>query len=420
MPSTYLLPVKSAALVFPLLALLLYLPAAVITYRRHGIMSSWRTLSFYSFLFYALTAFCMTLVPLPGPSVDVCGAYPSMSEPQLTLGNTVADIRKEAGGATGFGALVLHNSAVRDALLNLLLLVPLGVYLRYHFRRGLAFTAATGLAASLFFEITQVTGVFGLYECPYRLFDVDDLVINASGAVVGWLLAGGITRRLPALEALDDAALARQGVPLGRRLTALLVDLLVLPWVVLAVMLGCVVLLGLGREGWWLGPLGGALVQFVVFPLLFRATPGKRLLLLELTGPGGERPSAGRLLARAVLLIAPVLPLALIALFAVMLAVDSPSTTAYRTIAILEWLPEAANRPARLVGALRDYLAPAQVGTFLVGLGLSATGAFLFTLLRHPERLGVHERSTGVRNRALPHRRARAERTDRKTAETTS
>lgn len=55
-----------------------------------------------------------------------------------------------------------------------------------------------------------MTGVLVLYERPHRLFDVDDPVISTSGAVVGWSLAGGITRRLPALEALDQRARAER------------------------------------------------------------------------------------------------------------------------------------------------------------------------------------------------------------------
>lgn len=101
-----------------------------------------------------------------------------------TAAGASADVREEDSGATGFGAPALHNSAMRDALPNLLLLVPLGVHLRHHFRRGPAFAAAAGLGASLLFEITQVTGVLVLYERPHRLFDVDDPVINTSGAVV--------------------------------------------------------------------------------------------------------------------------------------------------------------------------------------------------------------------------------------------
>ncbi|MDW6062039.1 VanZ family protein [Streptomyces sp. FXJ1.4098] len=115
--------------------------------------------------------------------------------------------------------------------------------MRYHFRQGLRATAALGFGASLFFELTQWSGVWGLYACPYRLFDVDDLIVNTSGAMLGWVLAGPVARRLPTLETLDGRALARHPVPFGRRLTALVVDLV---GYAAATLLAVVVSAGLG------------------------------------------------------------------------------------------------------------------------------------------------------------------------------
>ncbi len=49
--------------------------------------------------------------------------------------------------------------------------------------------AAAGLGYSLFLEIAQGTGLFGIYPCPYRSFDVDDLITNTLGALAGAALA---------------------------------------------------------------------------------------------------------------------------------------------------------------------------------------------------------------------------------------
>lgn len=37
-------------------------------------------------------------------------------------------------------------------------------------------------------ELTQLTGLRGLYACAYRQFNVDDLILNALGAAVGLLV----------------------------------------------------------------------------------------------------------------------------------------------------------------------------------------------------------------------------------------
>ena len=56
---------------------------------------------------------------------------------------------------------------------------------------------ALGFALSLFFEVTQVTGI---YKCPYRLFDVDDLMLNSTGALFGFLVAPVILALFPSKE----------------------------------------------------------------------------------------------------------------------------------------------------------------------------------------------------------------------------
>src|SRR5699024_9196447 len=40
-----------------------------------------------------------------------------------------------------------------------------------------------------FYEITQLTGVYGMYNCHYRIFDIVDLILNSTGALVDFLLA---------------------------------------------------------------------------------------------------------------------------------------------------------------------------------------------------------------------------------------
>jgi glycopeptide antibiotics resistance protein len=194
--SSYLLPIKTAAALFPLCAVLLFVPTAIVLYRRHGVMSSWRTLSVFGFGYYALTALCMTVVPLPRRGPGMCERYAAVADPQWIPGNTFRDVWREAGHRVSLDDLVLHNPAVSGALFNLILLLPLGVFLRYHARRGPAMTAVIGLGVSLFFELTQVTGLWGVYPCPYRLFDVDDLAVNAAGAVLGWWAAGPLARAL--------------------------------------------------------------------------------------------------------------------------------------------------------------------------------------------------------------------------------
>ena len=84
--------------------------------------------------------------------------------------------------------------------------VPFGIYMRYYFQCDLRKTIMLSFVLSLFFELTQLSGLYFIYPGSYRLFDVDDLLLNTLGGLVGYALAGPIARMLPSREALLAAA----------------------------------------------------------------------------------------------------------------------------------------------------------------------------------------------------------------------
>ncbi|WP_234701428.1 VanZ family protein [Streptomyces malaysiensis] len=393
MATAYLLPIKTAAALFPLLALVLLLPTAVLLYRRHGVMSRERTLSVYGFLYYSLTAFCMTIVPLPKQTADMCQRFAIVAHPQWMPGNTFRDIWKEADHKIGLNALVLQNPAVAGTLFNLLLLLPLGIFLRYHFVRSLRATALIGFTVSLFFELTQWTGVWGLYNCPYRLFDVDDLIVNTAGAMAGWLLAGPVARMLPTLETLDGRALAARPVPFGRRLTALVVD--VAGYVLASVFAMAVMTFQSGTAPTWT-PIAVFVAWFVLLPLATGTTPGKRLLLLKLVADDGGPLLPWRLTLRALLLGALAMPFLSGLFLAVVILLNEPYPSVLFTT--------VRDSGAQGAAAVLTALSPGQLLAVLVGFTLTVT--CVRKTLRHPDRLAPHDRISGIRNATLPHSRA--------------
>ncbi|MFE0131420.1 VanZ family protein [Streptomyces sp. NPDC059037] len=404
MTGAYLLPIRTAALIFPAPALLMFVPTAIVLYRRHGVMTRWRVLSLYGGLYYALSAFCMTIVPLPKSSVDVCKAYPAFAHPQLTPGVAFSDIWKEAHHHVTLSALILHNSAFWQTVFNLILLLPLGVFVRIHFRRGLAAATAAGFAGSLFFELTQYTGLWGLYECPYRLFAVDDLIANTAGAAIGWAIAGPPARALPELNTLDDRALAPLAagkVPFGRRLVALLLDVtgVVLLTPVIAVVGGFV----LGAETGLLAPPAALGLWFVLIPWLTGATPGKHVLLLRLVTPEGGRPSPARLALRT-LVTSPLLLLAYLGGCAVL---TLTAGVLLAGSAKPSMLIDIADRAAEVAYPLAADPTYGLVLLLPPALCLALIGIYVRAIRRHPEGLGPHEILSGIRNHALPHTRAR-------------
>ncbi|MEB3958747.1 VanZ family protein [Streptomyces kunmingensis] len=387
---------KTAAALFPLLALLLFLPTAVVLYRRHGTMSQWRALSLLGFLYYAITALCMTLVPLPARTANMCKTFAAVAHPQWLPGNTFGDIWKEAHHKVTLNALLLHNPAVSGAVLNLALLLPLGVFVRYHLRRGIAAAAVAGFGASLFFEVTQVTGLWGIYPCPYRLFDVDDLLLNTTGALLGWYVAGPLTRLLPTRESLGDTTPARRTVTPGRRLVALLVDLTGVSAVtVLVALVAAGDMYGASR------PVPQVMVAvfavwFVVLPWLTGTTPGKRLLLLKLAPAGGDgRPALWRAGVRASLLGVVTLPLMATLVAASMVLLYGPSWVVHRV----------QNATAADARAIQWKLIDQFPQVLLIALVAVLLGGYVLMTWRRRPDLWVHERASGVRTVALTHTR---------------
>jgi hypothetical protein len=101
-----------------------------------------------------------------------------------------------------------------------LLFVPLGYFIRVILHRGVVVATVVGFGLSLLIELTQKTGDWHLYSCAYRLFDVDDLVVNTLGATVGSLLSILVVRRRRGDVVLPTT------ISFGRRLVGFACDLL--------------------------------------------------------------------------------------------------------------------------------------------------------------------------------------------------
>ncbi|MCE7083115.1 VanZ family protein [Streptomyces sp. ST2-7A] len=305
---TYLLPVEAAVLVFPVVVAVIMIPVAVRGYRRRGRAGGWSVLVFYSFVFYLIAALLQTLMPLPADTDAHCSVTRYAAVPQLepfAFRHTVAG----AAGGDWSPMNLLGLAPAWTTLLNLVLLLPLGVYLRYHLRRGLLASGLLALGTSLFFEITQYTGLWYLYACPYRQFNVDDLALNTLGAVIGWFLAGPLGRRLPVNDPRPERLRYGNRVTLTRRGLAHLLDVIgcLVVWTMATGLLAVLGTLDLaaGRRWALLLAAGIGLVWFWLLPALLRTTPGKRAVLLRVERPGGRRAGFRRITARTWLLYSP-------------------------------------------------------------------------------------------------------------------
>ncbi|GAA0489316.1 VanZ family protein [Microbacterium aurantiacum] len=198
-----------------LVGVVLFVPFVAISYRRRGGLSLGRSLLWAAALVYFLAIWTYTLLPLPDPDAIRCVG--TNLDP-LAL---VDDVRTAVGRSDNpwFDPLALQ------LLLNVLLFVPLGFFLRVLGGRGILTALLVGLGLSAFIETTQLTGVWGLYPCAYRVFDVDDMLTNTTGAVVGSILSLVVPRRHRGMAQAPDADQPRP-VTRGRRVIAMLCDVL--------------------------------------------------------------------------------------------------------------------------------------------------------------------------------------------------
>lgn len=230
MLTAYLLPIRYAIVTFPILAFLFTLPFLIVQYRKYGYVNKFRVWVIYSLLLYLLTALYLVILPLPESRNTCTGLRETFVSlvPFQFWNDLVRETRIVPGDPSTY-LLLLKERAFLQAAFNVLLLVPLGVFLRYYFRFGMAASVAAAFGLSLFFEITQVTGLYGIYACPYRLFDIDDLLLNTFGGTIGYVVAPLLTKIMPRAEKLDEHVdLKSKQVGLTRRFIALQLDAIVL------------------------------------------------------------------------------------------------------------------------------------------------------------------------------------------------
>lgn len=217
----YLIPIQMGFMIFPFLAALFTLPYMILQYRKYGAMLFLRILIVYSMILYILCAYFMVILPLPKEDI------PRLTQTmQLVPFHFIKEIAQRH-----FSTIVsfIKCPQVYQAFFNLLLTLPLGVYLKYYFQKKWYHVLIYGFLFSLSFELLQLTGLLGVYKYPYRLFDVDDLIVNTLGTMCGFIMTPLFEKILPNRQQLDQQSYAKgKDVSFVRRTLAFVVDALFL------------------------------------------------------------------------------------------------------------------------------------------------------------------------------------------------
>ena len=146
------------------------------TGRVHGVRQYLLTASFALFLASILS---LTLTPIGGANSVT---NPELYYPRFYVGWSW----QQAWELTaGMGLNRFATTVYAQLFFNVAMFIPLGFFTAGCLRWGLRATALSGFALSSFIELSQLTGNWGLAGFTYRTFDVDDIVNNTAGAVLG-------------------------------------------------------------------------------------------------------------------------------------------------------------------------------------------------------------------------------------------
>jgi len=300
--SAYLEPIRTALLVFPVLALVLAIPALIVQYRRYGSFIFWRAFVLYTFIFYLLTAYFLIILPLPSIASVAKFTGPKYNlVPFMALREFLATTPFNLTHPGTWLATIEAPSFIQPVF-NLVLTIPFGVYLRYYFKRPLVQVVLMTFGLSLFFELTQLSGLYGIYPRPYRLFDVDDLIVNTTGGLVGGVIAPWIMRAFPSRDKMDAESLARGSrVTWTRRFVAFVIDYVVVSGILALAVTFITMLLGiqnLARQ-WRVDYIVSTFIAFVWIPYFNHGqTLGKALVKIRLVTLDNQRLGFWRLLVR--------------------------------------------------------------------------------------------------------------------------
>ncbi len=225
--NSYLYAMKTAFLFFPIIALILMLPYVISQYKKYGSLLIFRTTIIYSFILYLIVIYFLVILPLP-PIEEVRNYKNSFVqlEPFYALTYLHQHIHFDITDFSTYSNL-FRNSYFYQVIYNIFITIPFGIYLRYYFKCNFKKTFLFSFLLSLFFELTQLSGLYGIYPRPYRIFDVDDLITNTLGGILGYLVAPFVCFFLPSRDRIDEKAYKKgERVSFSRKLVAFFIDIL--------------------------------------------------------------------------------------------------------------------------------------------------------------------------------------------------
>lgn len=185
---SYVNTIEQGVYIFPIAVALFSIPYFYYQYKKYGSIDFNKSILSFTFLLYIIICYCLIILPLPdyedvlnstGPYVDfrIFGFMEDFIN-KVVLVNGISSI-----------GTIIRSPWFYIPFFNLIMLIPFGIYQKRLFKNTLPKTTLYAFLLSLSFELIQLSGLFGIYPHPYRLFQFDDILLNTLGAIIGWLIA---------------------------------------------------------------------------------------------------------------------------------------------------------------------------------------------------------------------------------------
>ena len=158
--SNFTFAIKTAIVFFPIVALFFTIFYVLYQYHKYGSVNGFRTIIIYSFILYLLTAYFLIILPLP--SIEYVNKINIPSYNLQPFNFILEIINKTNLKFNDFTTYfpTLKNAATYEAIFNIFLTIPFGIYLHYYFKCSLGKTLFFSFCLSLFFELTQISGLY--------------------------------------------------------------------------------------------------------------------------------------------------------------------------------------------------------------------------------------------------------------------
>lgn len=186
---TYLDTIYIGMIFFAILFVFFLFFTFIIQYRRNGFFYVKEGIIFLTFIFYLEIAYFMVTLPLPDISTFPISHKPLIDYMQLNPFYFIQDILEYFSKHSFSLTTFIKAPPVYTTVFNVILLYPLGVFLKNLFKFKTTKVVLIGFLISLSFELLQLNGLLFIYPHPYRLFDIDDLIMNTFGTFLGSITA---------------------------------------------------------------------------------------------------------------------------------------------------------------------------------------------------------------------------------------